>query len=41
MITGGWEGLIVSGFLFGFGFAMAQTLWGLLCSLVPRRNPPP
>ena len=33
--------LILTGFLFGFGFAIAQTLWSLLVSLVQsRRNPP-
>ena len=36
MITGGWENLIVTGFLFGFGFAIAQTLWSLLVGLVQR-----
>ncbi len=39
MIAGTWEGLILSGFLFGFGFAIAQTLWSALMGLVNRRNP--
>ncbi len=29
--------MILTGFLFGLGFAIAQTLWGLLMSLANRQ----
>jgi hypothetical protein len=33
-------GLIVTGFLFGFGFAIAQWVWSALVSLVNRPRKP-
>jgi len=35
-----WLGLIVTGLLFGFGFAIGQTLWGAIIGLVQRRQQP-
>ncbi len=37
LVGNGWLELILTGLLFGFGFAIGQTLWGLLVSLFNRK----
>lgn len=48
IIGADWQGAVLGGFLFGLGFWIANTLWGLILGLVQRiiaaaarKDPPP